>query len=298
MRLVTRADLDGLTCAVLLSECEAIDGVELVHPQDITERRAPIGPSDILANLPYHPSCGMWFDNHLLTDPKAMPAAGFRGRYGKAPSAARLVYEHYLPGRPALARHECLVVETDRLDSAQLTMDDVVAPSGYVLLGLTLDPRTGLGSPREYFDLLLRAVRQSPVDEVVDLPEVRARAARMREQDRAFREALLAHSRRDATVVVTDFRPLDPIPAGNRFLVFTLFPEAGVGVRVEWTHGRERVAVSAGRSIFNRSSRANIGVLMSLHGGGGHVGAGACELAPSTADARIAEIVQTLKRSG
>jgi hypothetical protein len=177
-------------------------------------------------------------------------------------------------------------------------MDDVVAPSGYVLLGLTLDPRTGLGGPREYFDVLLPAVRQRPLDEVVDLPEVRARAARMREQDHAFREALLARSRRDANVVVTDFRPLDPIPPGNRFLVFTLFPEASVGVRVEWALGRERVAVSAGRSIFNRSSRANIGVLMSLHGGGGHAGAGACQLAVATADARIAEIVETLKRSG
>ncbi|HSD26452.1 MAG TPA: exopolyphosphatase, partial [Vicinamibacteria bacterium] len=264
MRLVTRADLDGLTCAVLLSECETIDSVELLHPQDVTDRRIPIGPSDILANLPYHPSCGMWFDNHLLTDAKAMPPTGFRGRYGKAPSAARLVYEHYVPDRPALARFDALVAETDRLDSAQLTMDDVMAPSGYVLVGLTLDPRTGLGSPREYFDLLLPAVRERPVAEVVELPEVRARVARLREQDRAFREALLAHSRQDANVVVTDLRPLDPIPVGNRFLVFTLYPRANVGVRVEWARDRQKVAVSAGRSIFNRTSRANLGVLMSL----------------------------------
>ena len=298
MRLVTRPDLDGLTCAVLLSACETIDSVELLHPQDVTERKALIGPADVLANLPYHPQCGMWFDNHLLTDANAMPPTGFRGRYGKAPSAARLVYEHYLPDRPALARYETLVAETDRLDSAQLTMDDVLSPAGYVLVGLTLDPRTGLGSPREYFDLLLPAVRERPVEEVVDLPEVRARAARMREQDRAFREALRAHSRLDGDVVVTDFRPLDPIPVGNRFLVFTLFPKANVGVRVEWGPRRERVAVSAGKSIFNRTSRANLGVLMSLHGGGGHVGAGACQLAPATADAHVAEIVETLKRSG
>jgi hypothetical protein len=298
MRLVTRPDLDGLTCAVLLSECETIDSVELLHPQDVTDRRIPIGPADILANLPYHPSCGMWFDNHLLTDAKAVPPTGFRGRYGMAPSAARLVYEHYLPGHPALARHDALVAETDRLDSAQLTMDDVTAPSGYVLLGLTLDPRTGLGSPREYFDLLLPAVRDRPVEEVLELPEVRARAARMREQDQAFREALLARSRLDGNVVVTDLRPLDPVPVGNRFLVFTLFPGANVGVRVEWAPGREKVAVSAGRSLFNRTSRANLGVLMSLHGGGGHAGAGACRLAPATAEARIAEIVEALKRSG
>ena len=237
MRLVTRPDLDGLTCGVLLSECETIDAVELVHPQDVTERRVPIGPADIIANLPYHPACGMWFDNHLLTDPKAMPPTGFKGRYGKAPSAARLVYEHYLPSHPALARHQTLVTETDRLDSAQLTLEDVVSPSGYVLLGLTLDPRTGLGSLREYFDELLPAVRERSIDEVLALASVRERAARMREQDQAFRDAARARSRLDGDVVVTDFRDLDPIPVGNRFLIFTLFPEASAAVRVQWGPG-------------------------------------------------------------
>ena len=297
MRLVTRPDLDGLTCAVLLSRCERIDSIALVHPQEITDRRVGVGPDDVLANLPYHPACGMWFDNHLLTDPKSIPPTGFKGRYGKAPSAARLVYEHYLASQPDLARYAALVSETDRLDSAELTLQDVTDPSGYVLVGLTLDPRTGLGNPREYFDLLLPAVRDRTVEEVVALPEVQRRAARLREQDHAFREAALAHSRSSGSVVLTDFRPLDPIPVGNRFLIFTLFPDVNVAVRVEWDPSREKVAVSAGRSIFNRTSRANLGVLMSLYGGGGHAGAGACLLPPATADAQIAEIVSTLERN-
>jgi hypothetical protein len=298
MRLVTRPDLDGLTCGVLLSDCETLDAVELLNPQDVTDRRTPIGPQDIIANLPYHPSCGMWFDNHLLTDPKAMPPTGFKGRYGKAPSAARLVYEHYIAQHPALARHEALLTETDRLDSAQLTREDVESPTGYVLLGLTLDPRTGLGSLRGYFDELLPAVRERSIDEVLALPSVRERAARMRQQDQAFRDAARARSRLDGNVVVTDFRGLDPLPVGNRFLIFTLFPEASAGVRIQWGPERDKIAVSAGRSILNRGSRANIGVLMSLHGGGGHAGAGACVLDPATADARIAEIVGALKRNG
>ena len=298
VRLVTRPDLDGLTCAVLLSQCETLDAIELVHPQDVTDRRVAIGPSDILANLPYHPACGLWFDNHLLTDPKSMPPTGFKGRYGKAPSAARLVFEHYAPTHPALERHAALLAETDRLDSAQLSEEDVTAPSGYVLVGLTLDPRTGLGSLREYFDLLLPAVRDRDVAEVLALPEVRERVARMREQDQAFRAAALAHSRLEGRVVVTDFRPLDSIPVGNRFLIFTLYPTATVAVRVQWGPEREKVAVSAGRSILDRTSRANIGVLMSVYGGGGHAGAGACLLPAASADARIAEIVSTLQRNG
>jgi hypothetical protein len=298
MRLVTRPDLDGLTCAVLLSECVAIDAVELVHPQDVSERRVTIGPEDVLANVPYHPACGMWFDNHLLTDPRAMPPTGFKGRYGKAPSAARLVYEHYAPSHPAIARHDRLVSETDRLDSAQLTLDDVVSPAGYVLLGFTLDPRTGLGSLREYFDLLLPALRRLPIEEVLALPAVRERVERMRAQDQAFKDAALARSRLEANVVVTDFRGLEAIPVGNRFLIFTLFPQASVAVRVQRGPDKQRVAVSAGRSILNKSSRANIGVLMSLYGGGGHAGAGACLLLPASADAQIAEIVGALQRNG
>ena len=146
MRLVTRADLDGLTCAVLLTRCERIDSIELVQPQDVSDRRLEIGPNDVLTNLPYHPACGLWFDNHLLTDARSTPPAGFRGRYAQAASAARVVYEHYLPTHPELACHETLLAETDRLDSAQLTLQDVVSPEGYVLLGFTLDARSGLGS--------------------------------------------------------------------------------------------------------------------------------------------------------
>ncbi len=96
---------------------------------------------------------------------------------------------------------------------------------------------------------------------------------------------------------MTDFRPLDAIPVGNRFLVFTLLPQANVAVRLQWGPGREKVALSTGKSIFDRSSRANLGVLMSLYGGGGHAGAGACLLPAATADARIAEIVTALKRN-
>jgi hypothetical protein len=298
MRLVTRPDLDGLTCAVLLSRCETIDSVELVQPQEVADRQVAIDPSDVLANLPYHPDCGMWFDNHVLTDARSMPPKGFRGRYGKAPSAARLVYEHYAPSHHEIGRYEELVRETDRLDSAQLALQDVLNPAGYILLGFTLDSRSGLGQIREYFLELLPAVARDPIDAVLALPSVRERARRLREQDRHFREVAVAHSRLEGNVVVTDFRDLDPVPVGNRFLVYTLFPEASVSVRIQRAGAPGKVAVSVGRSIFKRTSRANLGVLMSLYGGGGQPGAGACALSLAAADARIAEIVAALKRNG
>ena len=118
----------------------------------------------------------------------------------------------------------------------------------------------------------------------------------MREQDRAFREAIFAHSRMEGTVVVTDFRPMASIPVGNRFLVYTLFPEATLSMRIHWNPRRQGVIVSVGRSILNRSSRTNVGVLLSMHGGGGHAGAGSCQLTPDVADARIQDILAVLQR--
>ncbi len=296
MRIVTRGDLDGLSCSLILTLCEKVDEIELVHPQEITERRFEVRSDDIVANLPYHPACAMWFDNHLLTDKNATPPRGFVGRYAQAPSAARVVYDHYLPDHPELRRFEGLLAETDRFDSAQLQLDDIVAPKGYILLAYTLDPRTGLGAFQQYFHLLLSAFQGKSLEEVLALPQVQERVTRMREQDRAFREVTLAHSRLEGTVVVTDFRSAETIPVGNRFIVYTLFPEATLSVRIHWNHRREGVIVSVGRSILNRSSRTNVGVLLSLFGGGGHAGAGSCQLAPDVADARIREILTGLKR--
>jgi hypothetical protein len=91
-------------------------------------------------------------------------------------------------------------------------------------------------------DALLPALRKQPIEEVLALAEVRERTARMREQDQAFKDAAIAHSRLAENVVLTDFRALDPIPVGNRFLIFTLFPQASVAVRLQLGPDRERIA--------------------------------------------------------
>jgi len=289
--------MDGLTCAVILTQCENVDSFEFVHPQQIRDRQVGVNGNDILANVPYHPDCGIWFDNHLLTDAVSTPKEGFRGRYGQAPSAARLVFEHYLPSRPDLERYRELVDQTDRLDSAQLELDDVVSPNGYMLLGFTLDPKSGLEGVQDYFLELLPAVKEKPIEEVLVLPAVQERARRLKEQDRRFREVAVAHSRLDEGVVVTDFRGLSPLPVGNRFLIYTVYPEATVSVRIQEGRTSDTTSVSVGRSIFNRTSRANIGILISLYGGGGLPGAGVCVLPNATADKQIDEIISALKRN-
>jgi len=290
--------MDGLTCAVLITSCEEIDDIQLAHPQDITEKRLFISDDDIIANLPYQSGCGKWFDHHLLTDANERPPEQFDGRYGLAPSAARMVYEYYLGRCPDIQKYEHLLAETDRLDSAQLALDDVLEPKDYILLGYTLDPRTGLGAYEDYFRKLVAWLKTLPLEEILRQPEVQERVLKIRANDQAFRDETLANSRLDGNVVFTDFRNVSPTPIGNRFLVYTLFPQSNVSLRLHWGPSREHVACALGHSIFNRTCRTAVGELLSRYGGGGHRGAGTCLLPAATADAQVAEIIATLKQNG
>lgn len=291
MRLVTRGDLDGLACAVLITTYEDISEIVLIHPQDIADNRVEILEGDIIANLPYHPNCGLWFDHHLHTASQHAPKEDFEGRYEQAPSAAELVWEHY--GKDP--RFELLIEETNRLDSAQLTHEDVLDPKDYILLGYTLDSRTGLGAFEAYFRQCVEWVKNLPVEKVLEQKVVKERIERIREEDQSYREALLAASSLHGNVIFTDFRDSPYLPIGNRFLAFTLFPEANVQMRVQWGPERKFVVVTLGHSIFNRTCRTNVGELLVRHGGGGHRGAGSAPIPHEKVDAVIHEILAELK---
>lgn len=301
MRLVTRGDLDGLTSAVVITLKEPVEDILLVHPQDITDKRVEIRSDDILANLPYDSRCGMWFDHHLLTESNEKPPEHFEGRYRIAPSAARLVYEYYTekyPDDPQLDRLERLVDETDRLDAALLTPDDVENPRDYILLGYTIDSRTGLGGFDDYFRKLVDWLKTMSIQEVLAQPEVRERIERMRNESAEFKELLERNSFRLNNVVVTDLREIDRLPAGNRFLVYSLFPEANVSLRVHWGPRQNTVVAAVGHSIFNRTCKTSVGELMSRYGGGGHRGAGTCVLPLDHAADAIDEILFELQANG
>ena len=294
MRLVTRGDLDGLACALLISEHEELSDIVLVHPQQITDKEVEITSDDILANLPYHPACGRWFDHHLLTESNEKPPATFDGLYRVAPSAAELVWEYY--GKPE--RFTELVEETNRFDSAQLTETDVLQPKDYVLLGFIIDPRTGLGKEEELFFRCLEWLREKPVREVLLEPELRECIIQLFDQNEKFCWTLVQYSRLAGNVVFTDFRRVSEPPVGNRFLIYTLFPEANVSVRAQWGPEKRSVMVNVGHSIFNRTCQTSVGELMSDYGGGGHRGAGSTPLPVMQADLKILEIIETLQNNG
>ena len=191
-----------------------------------------------------------------------------------------------------------MLAATDKLDAAQLTRNDIVEPKGWVLIGFTLDPRSGLGAFKAYFHRLMELAKAKSVDEILSDSEVKAHVDRLKREMEDFRRSLAATSRQDGNVVVTDVRGRRNLPSGNRFLVYDLFPDANVSVRIADGHDGKYVSVQLGHSVLNRTCRTNIGALMSQHGGGGHEGAGTCQPSTEQAERVIGEIVATLKRNG
>jgi hypothetical protein len=295
MRIVTRGNLDGLVSSVLISEMEDVDSIALVHPQDITDKKFEAAEGDIIANLPYHPSCSMWFDHHQHT---VMPESNnYRGRHALAPSAARVIYVYHDSDR--LKKYEHLLDETDRFDSANLTQADVLYPRGTILLGFLIDPRTGMGGDfRELFLDLVQKLREKDVEEVLAEADLVRRVSLYSKNSSMFYEFLLANARASGNVVVTDFRQFEQAPIGNRFFVHAAFPDCNVSIRIQWGPGKSFVAVNIGHSIFERTCRTDVGKLCREYGGGGQRVAGACVLDPSTADSKINDIIERLIERG
>jgi oligoribonuclease NrnB/cAMP/cGMP phosphodiesterase (DHH superfamily) len=302
MRLITRADWDGLVCAVLLSKVEHIEAIQFAYPKDIQDGKVIVPENSVIANLPYHPNCVLWFDHHASEEDLGAPMAAFtglKGTFGLAPSAARLIYDYY-GGASKFAEYNDLVEATDRVDSAQLTQEDVLNPQGYVLLAYTVDPRSGLRDLelQMYFVMLIDWLKSKPIDEILQIPEVRLMTERLLTEDQNFREALLKHSRLDGNVVITDFRDLPTVPPGNRFIIYTLFPQANVSARFYDGKDGTISTISLGHSIFNRTCKTNVGKLLAEYGGGGHKGAGTAQFPKAEAEPKFQEIIRRLKEAG
>ncbi|HYI10095.1 MAG TPA: exopolyphosphatase [Thermoanaerobaculia bacterium] len=305
MRLITRSDFDGLACAVLLRDVEQIDSVEFVHPKDVQDGKITVGRNDILTNLPLVAGVGLWFDHHSSEIVRNEDTASYRGRFEIAPSAARVVYRHY--GAAKLGKYEKLLESVDKSDAAQLTMEEVKNPTGWILLSYVMDPRTGLAyhhgyrvSNRELMTKMIELIAQHPddPDTVLADPDVKERVDRYFAQQQEFEGVMRKHSRVEGNVIITDLRGIGEPPTGNRFLIYTMYPEANIQVRIFDGRKGEFVVCAVGHSIFNRTSKTDVGALMTKYGGGGHRGAGTCQLPLADAEAKLAEILETIRKDG
>ena len=295
MRILTRGDMDGLTSAVFLTMVENIREIRFAHPKDVQDGKVPCTEEDIVVNLPFVPGCGMWFDHHATEEGTARKTGEFRGSFAVAPSTARVIYDFYKEKRAQFDRFQELLAATDKVDSGQLTQEEITVPKGWILLGLTLDPRTGLGPEfRKYFRWLVEYVKEVSIEKILQHREVAKRCERVLAEQAHFKQVLKGHARANGPVVVTDLRGVKDLPVGNRFLVFTMFPECNVEMRI--FHGLgDTTVVALGHSIFNRTCKVNVGDMAVKYGGGGHKGASTVQLAPDIAEGAIKDILAILK---
>ncbi len=301
MRLVTRSDFDGLICAVLLKQVEAIDSIQFVHPKDLQDGAFAVLPDDILTNVPFVPGCGLWFDHHATEVERVVGKTEFRGDCRLAPSAARVVYDYY-GGAATFPGIETMMAEVDKADSAQFTPDDILHPQGWPLLSFLMDARTGLGRFRDYrisnyqlmYELIDACLRMS-IDEILQLPDVQERVVRYFEQDTLFRAMLAEHTWTNGNVIVTDLRTVDPIYSGNRFLVYALHPAQNISIWIVNGFQGKNCVFACGHSIVNRTAQADIGPLMRAEGGGGHTAAGTCQVPHDEADIILQSLVAAMQ---
>ena len=304
MRLLTRSDFVGLACAVLLKEAGIISSRKFVHPKDIQDGLIEVTENDVLANIPYVEGCGLWFDHHSSEDERLKMGKSFRGDSRPAPSAARVIYDYY-GGNEKFGHLSEMMSAVDKSDSAQFTVEEIQNPKDWVLLSFIMDPRTGLGRFKDYrisnyqlMDDIIECCRSMPIDEILSLPDVQERVNRYFEQDRLFRDMLLQYSRKDGNVIVSDLRGVEVIYSGNRFLIYSLFPEQNISIWIVDGKGKQNCVFAVGHSIINRTSNTDVGSLMLKYGGGGHKAVGTCQVPYQEAGRVLEELVETIKRDG
>ena len=300
-RLVTRSDFDGLVCAMLLKELDMIEDIKFVHPKDVQDGKVDITENDITTNLPFDPRVGLAFDHHetelIRTDEEA-----FGGKFICVPgakSAARVVYDYYGGKEKFKAVTEEILEAVDKGDSADFTVDEILNPTGWVLMNFIMDARTGLGRFHDFrisnYDLMMELISycvNHSIDEVLALPDVKERVDLYFEQQELFKQQLKDNVKIQGKVAVLDLRPLETIYAGNRFMIYAMWPEVEISVHVAWGFKKQNTAVMIGKSIVNKASNFDIGELCFCYGGGGHANAGTCQLDNDSVDKELPEIIE------
>jgi len=300
-RLVTRSDMDGLVSAILLRELDMIDEIKFVHPKDVQDGEVELTDRDITTNLPYVETVHMCFDHHYSETLRLDAKSPNYVIDARAPSAARVVFD-FFGGRARFPDiPEEMMDAVDKSDSAQFNEEEILHPAGWDLLSFIMDARTGLGRFKNFrvsnYTLMMDLVsycRTHPIEQILELPDVRERSELYFQLEAPFKEQL----RRCATVhqnlVVLDLRAEETIYPGNRFMIYSLFPKCNLSIHVLWGLRKQNTVFAVGKSVLDRSAPVKIGALMLEYGGGGHAEAGTCQVANERAEQVKLELIERL----
>ncbi|MFN3017090.1 exopolyphosphatase [Vibrio coralliilyticus] len=304
-RLVTRSDFDGLVCAVLLKQLELIDDIKFVHPKDMQDGIIEITPQDIVTNLPYVAQAHLVFDHHLS---EMIRNPGERPNHiidPNAPSAARVVWEHYGGEKTFPTDWIGMMEAVDKGDSAQFSRDEVLDSTGWNLLNFLMDARTGLGRFKDFrisnYNLMMDLIEyctSHSIEEILDHPDVRERIDLYKEHENLFKEQIQRCATVYDNLVFLDLTGEEVIYAGNRFMIYALYPQCNISIHKMWGFQKQNTVFATGKSIFDRSSKTNVGELMLKYGGGGHKAAGTCQIDNDNAESVERELIEAITADG
>ena len=280
-----------------------IDDYLFAHPKDLQDGKVEVSKKDVLANVPYVEGCGLWFDHHT-SEKDRIGEITFEGKSEPLPSCARVIYEYYGADKFP-ASFSSMMEAVDKVDSANLTAEEITNPTGWILLGYIMDPRTGLGRYRDYrisnYQLMLDMIeycRSMDVEEIMEIQDVKERIEKYRADEEDFIQMLKDNATAYGNAVVLDLRNQDPIYCGNRFMIYTLFDQCNLSIRVIWGFKKQNVVFTVGHSILNRTSKTDVGKLMLSFGGGGHKAVGTCQVAESEMSGTLKELLDRINADG
>ncbi len=304
-RLVTRSDFDGLVCAVLLKELDLIDDITFVHPKDMQDGKINVTDRDISTNLPYVEGVHLAFDHHASEKIRNEEIRDNHIIEPNAPSAARVVYNYYGGEETFPNISDEMMEAVDKSDAAQFDMDEVLNPKDWVLLNFIMDARTGLGRFKNFrisnYQLMIELIdycQNHNISEILELPDVKERVELYFEQENQFKEQLKKCAEVYDNLVILDLRDEEIIYAGNRFMIYALYPQCNISIHMMWGLRKQNTVFAVGKSIFNRSSNTNIGDFMLQYGGGGHANAGTCQVDNDKAEAIKQELIEKITAHG
>jgi len=305
-RLITRSDMDGLVCGILLKELDMIDEVTFAHPKDMQDGLIEVTENDITTNLPYVEGVYMAFDHHNSETQRVGKDAKNHVINAEAPSAARVVYE-YFGGSDAFPNtSDEMMAAVDKADAAQFTKEDILNPRGWELLSFIMDARTGLGRFRDFnisnYQLMMKLIDycrdHQDIDQILKLPDVKERVDLYFDHQMKFREQIERCTKVHDNIAVLDLRKEDTIWAGNRFVIYAVFPNTNISVHVMWGKNKQNTVFAIGKSILNRTSKTDVGALCLEYGGGGHIAAGTCQVDNLKAEEKLQEVIKKINADG
>jgi nanoRNase/pAp phosphatase (c-di-AMP/oligoRNAs hydrolase) len=304
-RLVTRSDFDGLVCAVLLKHLGMIEEILFVHPKDMQDGKIAISESDITTNLPFVAGVHLAFDHHLSETIRNTGERKNHIIHPDAPSAARVVYDYYGGAKAFPAAWGEMMAAVDKGDAAQFNREEVLNPQGWDLLNFLMDARTGLGRFRDFrisnYQLMMDLIdycRNHSIDDIMATPDVKERMDLYFDHNEKCKQQILRCATVHKNLVVLDLRNEEVIFAGNRFIIYALFPDTNISIHELWGLKNQNTVFATGKSILNRSSKTNVGMLMLEYGGGGHENAGTCQVANDKADQVLGELIARITAEG